>query len=125
MTVRTLMSALALGAVTALPVSALTPQHAEKCQAMAQSIEAKTAQVKAASSERDALAKIAETKGEAWEEVEVHRLVSAGHADAADAAKAEYEAARQAFARAEMALRGQVRMHEQNVASFNAQCATN
>lgn len=120
-----LMAALMLGSVIALPASALTPQQAAKCQAMAQSIEAKTAQINKATAERAALAEVAEAKGEAWEEAEVHRLVSPDHARAADAAKADYDAAKQAFARADMALKGQARMHEQNVAAFNAQCATN
>ncbi|MEM1105999.1 MAG: hypothetical protein AAGH87_06375 [Pseudomonadota bacterium] len=96
---------------------------AGRCAAMAQTFEAKRAEILALQAAQARLAETAETLGETWEQAEEQRLFSAGQADAADAAQAAFETARQAANRAAMDLRSKAQMFQADAAQFNASCA--
>ena len=120
---RTLICAASLFALS-LPAAALTQAEVRQCQAMAATFEAKTGAVEAAKAKRDALAEAAEIAGEAWEDTEIHRNISARHAASADAAKKAWDTAKAEFARSEMALQALVRQLNSDMAQFNTKCAT-
>ena len=83
----------------------------------------KQAEILAATEKRDALAATAEALGEQYEDAQVMRLASSTNAQAADAAKAEFDAARRAFAQAEFALQSNARQFNQDVADYNRSCS--
>ncbi|KCZ93267.1 hypothetical protein [Hyphomonas johnsonii] len=110
--------------LVALPAMADTvpAQQMQRCQAMKATLAPKQAEIDAAAKQRDALAEAAEAEGEAYEDAQVLRLASAANAQAADAAKARFDAARRAFAQAEFALHANVRQFNQDVADYNRSC---
>jgi hypothetical protein len=61
--------------------------------------------------------------GEAWEDLEIHRRASAGHAAQADTAKAAYDEAKKLLAQRELALQASVRQYNDDIAAFNSRCA--
>ena len=89
--------------LAALPATAdtLSPKQVERCKAMQVTLAPKQAEILAATEKRDALAATAEALGEQYEDAQVMRLASSTNAQAADAAKAEFDAARRAFAQTE------------------------
>lgn len=107
----------------ALPAGALTRDEIRQCEVMAATFEARTAKIEEARAARDLLAEQVEAAGAAWEDVEVHRNISARHAASADRAKADWEAAKAELARAEMALQADVRQLNGDMAQYNAKCA--
>jgi hypothetical protein len=101
------------------------PAHASDvaaCKAMKAALAPREAEISDLKAQRDASAELTETKGEAWDDVEVHRLSSSGHAAEADSAKSAYEEARRQLARDEMALQATLRQYNSDVAVFNARC---
>ena len=72
----------------------------------------------------DAQAEVVETKGEAWDDVEVMRNASKKHAKTADAAKADYEAAKADLLRMELGLREAVKALNADFEAYNQTCAT-
>jgi len=111
--------------LAALPAAAdtLSPKQAERCKAMQVTLAPKQAEILAATEKRDALAATAEALGEQYEDAQVMRLASSTNAQAADAAKAEFDAARRAFAQAEFALQSNARQFNQDVADYNRSCS--
>ena len=93
------------------------------CKAMQATLVPRQAEIDDLVSHRDASAVAIEDAGVVWEDVEIHRLVSKSQADAADAGKAAYEAARQQLARDEMALQAALKQFNADVAMFNARCS--
>ena len=110
----------------AMPATAdtLSPKQVERCRAMKSTLAPKQAEIEAATAARDELAAKAEALGEQYEDAQVMRLASSSSADAADSAKAEFDAARRAFAQAEYALQANARQFNQDVADYNRSCAT-
>ena len=72
---------------------------------------------------RGASALRAEEAGIAWEDAEIHRLVSAAHAATADRELAAYDAARKQFARDELALQSAVQQFNTDVSAYNTRCS--
>ncbi len=93
------------------------------CKAMQAALVPRQEELAELTKQRDASAVLVEESGLAWEDVEIHRLVSARHAADADREKAVYEAARQKLARDEMALQSTLKQYNTDVAVFNGRCA--
>ena len=113
-----------VGLLVALPAAAdiLSPKQVQRCKAMQSTLAPKQAEIEAASAKRDELAAKAEALGERYEDAQVMRLASASNAEAADSAKAEFDAARRAFSQAEFALQANARQFNQDVADYNRSC---
>tara|TARA_R110002033_G_scaffold31044_4_gene68110 strand:+ start:1218 stop:1595 length:378 start_codon:yes stop_codon:yes gene_type:complete len=122
--IRIFLASVAL--MMAMPATAdtLSPKQVERCRAMKSTLAPKQAEIEAATATRDELAAKAEALGEQYEDAQVMRLASSSSADAADSAKAEFDAARRAFAQAEYALQASARQFNQDVADYNRSCAT-
>lgn len=122
-----MLRALSIAAfVLTVPAAAAHANNARDvlaCEAMAATIAPRESEIAALTAERDEAAASVERSGYAWEDAEVHRLASAGHAATADAAKAAYDEARKLLARHEMALQATVREFNDDAAVFNSRCA--
>lgn len=103
---------------------AMTAADVKRCNAMAATLAPKKAEIQQMQEKRDAMAETVEAKGDIWEELEVHRLASAGHAAQADAAKADYESSKKDLMKTEFALQALARQFNQDIASYNQSCAT-
>ena len=123
-TVSSLTLALTLFAAVGPSAQALTAQQVKQCNAMGKSLQVRQAEAKKKADARAALVDQVETAGEAWEDVEIHRRVSAGHAVAADEAKAAYEALKGDLMRQEMSLQSLVNQLNEDVSAYNELCAT-
>ena len=95
-----------------------------RCQAMSATFKPKEEEVAKLKDARDAQAEIVETKGEAWDDVEILRNASGAHAKAADEAKADYDAAKADLARMELGLQASVSALNADFAAYNQSCAT-
>ncbi len=118
---------LTLGLATicvASPAAALSQGDIRACNSLAARAAEGQTEIAALQATRDELAQEAEIAGSHWEDVEVHRNVSARHGAAADAARAEWMAARQAVHDAEAALQARVSAVNELSARFNARCAS-
>lgn len=93
------------------------------CKAMAETLPPKQAEITGMTAKRDEAAAAVETTGEAWEDLEIHRRASAGHAAQADTAKAAYDEAKKLLAQRELALQASVRQYNDDIAAFNSRCA--
>ena len=121
--IRHLLLALIIAGAHAAVAEANGASDLKACKAMAATLAPKQADIADMTAERDAAAEATETTGEAWEDAEIHRRISAGHAATADEAKAAYGEARQLLARREMALQASVAQFNDDVAVYNARCA--
>ncbi len=106
------------------PALATGKLDAEACRAMQATIAPRQAEIAKLTELRAASAIRAEDAGVNWEDSEIHRLVSAEHAAMADRKLAAYEAAKQQFAKDEMALQSTVRSFNADVSIFNARCSS-
>ena len=97
----------------------------QACKAMAATLTPKQIEIAELTALRDEAAETVETTGEAWEDIEIHRRASAGHAAAADTAKTAYDEAKKRLARDELALQASVRQYNDDVAAFNSRCTKN
>ena len=121
---QTLFTLALAGMCTASPAAALNQNDIRACNSLAARAAEGQAEIAALKATRDELAQKAESAGSDWEDVEVHRNVSARHGAAADAARAEWMAARQAVYDAEAALQARVSAVNELSARFNARCAS-
>ncbi|PKP83357.1 MAG: hypothetical protein CVT79_00690 [Alphaproteobacteria bacterium HGW-Alphaproteobacteria-18] len=121
--IRPLMLAVFIFGAHAATADANGASDMKACKAMAATLAPKQADITEMTTTRDAAAATLETTGDAWEDAETHRLVSASHAATADTAKAAYDDARQVLARRELALQASVRQYNDDVAAFNSRCA--
>lgn len=96
---------------------------AESCSVQSKNINDRVKVYQQAKADRDAAAEAAETAGETWEDVEIHRLVSTDHAATADEALAEYEAAKAAFEAQEAETQALGLALNEKIAMFNKRCA--
>lgn len=114
---------LAIGLVSLALAAPAHASDAAACKAMKAALAPRAVEVADLKAKRDASAELTEVAGEAWDEVEVHRLMSSGHAAQADSGKAAYEDARRQLARDEMALQATLKQYNSDVAVYNARCA--
>mgnify|MGYP004044021277 CR=1 FL=1 len=112
-----------LFASQAASADALTAQDIKRCKAMAATLAPKKAEIAELKAKRDELAVVVEDKGDTWENAEALRLLSSGHAQSADAAKADYQATRQELARADQALQALLHQFNQDISAYNNSCA--
>lgn len=105
------------------PASANGTPDLAACKAMQATLVPRQTEVTGLAAERDASAVSVEETGQAWADAEIHRLISDGHAAAADAGKAAYDAARQKLARDEMALQATLKQFNADIAVFNSRCS--
>lgn len=119
--IRTLI-ALALCASAAAGPALANGKADPACKAMQATLVPRQADIDVLHAQRDASAEAVELAGQAWEDAEIHRLVSARHAEAADREKLAYEDARKQLARDEMALQSTLKQYNADVAMFNARC---
>ena len=111
----------------AAPVAAADAASAKdlaRCQAMSATFGPKQKEITKLKEARDAQAEAVESKGEAWDDLEVLRNASAANAEKADAAKAEYEAARKDLARLEQGLQASVSALNADVNAYNKSYTT-
>lgn len=94
------------------------------CKAMQATIAPREAEIAELTAKREASALLAEEAGVRWEDAEVHRLVSTAHAATADLERAAYNAAKQQFARDELALQSSVKQFNTDVSVFNSRCSS-
>ncbi|MEZ6000808.1 hypothetical protein [Hyphomonas sp.] len=114
----------ALAAPVAAADAAVSAKELARCQAMSATFKPKQEEVVKLKVARDAQAEIVETKGEAWDDVEVMRNASKKHAKAADVAKADYEAAKADLLRMELGLQEAVTSLNADYEAYNQTCAT-
>lgn len=115
-----LVALMVAGPVAAAQANGASDMQA--CKAMAATLAPKQAEIAELTALRDEAAETVETTGEAWEDIEIHRRASAGHAAAADAARTVYDEAKKRLARQELALQASVRQYNDDVAAFNSRC---
>lgn len=114
---------LAIGLVSLALAAPAHASDAAACKAMKAALAPRAVEVADLKAKRDASAELTEVAGADWDEVEVHRLMSSGHAAQADNGKAAYEDARRQLARDEMALQATLKQYNSDVAVYNARCA--
>ncbi len=113
-----------MAAMVAAPAAAAPgPADLERCQAMQATMIPKRNEIERITAKRDDLAVKVETLGEAWQNAEAMRNLSADYAKQADEALYAYEEAERSFANTERGLSGLVRMFNKDVAAFNRSCA--
>jgi len=109
--------------VLAGPALANGKADVASCKAMQATLAPREAEISELTEQREAAALRAEEAGIAWEDAEIHRLVSVAHAATADRELAAYDAAKKKFARDELALRSAVLQFNTDVAVYNARCS--
>ena len=114
----------ALAAPVAAADAATSARDLARCQAMSATFKPKQDDIAKLKESRDAQAEVVETRGEAWDDAEVLRNASAAHAKTADAAKADYNAAKADLARMEKGLQAAVADLNADIAAYNQSCAT-
>jgi hypothetical protein len=108
----------------AVAEAASSAKDLARCQAMSATFKPKQEEVAKLKEARDAQAEIVESKGSAWDDVEILRNASAGHAKTADAAKADYETAKADLMRMEQGLQAAVTALNSDFEAYNQSCAT-
>ena len=111
------LSLLAVLAVFATP-SALS----QTCGQQAAELQSKQSQAQKIADARLVLRDDVEAAGDAWDELEIHRLASAGHASSADEAKAKYERLKADLIEKETDLQARVAALNERVEAYNQRC---
>lgn len=93
------------------------------CKAMQATLAPRQAEIAELTGKRAASATRVEEAGAAWEDAEVHRLVSPSLAKAADELNASFERAKGQLARDDLALLSAVSAFNADVDAFNTRCA--
>lgn len=112
--------------VSALSVpaaSALTPKEVRECKALHASFPQRTADIQKDQERLLELAEVAERAGEAWQNAENVRTLSAEHAAEADALRPAYEQTRDAFNSADAAFFEKTKKFKDDQFKFNTVCA--
>lgn len=118
-------SLLALSFILASPAAfALTQSQARECQALAGSFAPARADLEAKVAQRDALALEAEAAGEAWENAENIRTLSADKAAEADALRESFEAKKAEFEVIEESLHIASSKLNRDFSRFNTLCVS-
>ena len=113
-----------LSALVALTVFAAPMASAQSCAKQAASLQEKQVEAQALAEARLTLVDEIEAAGDAWEDVEVHRLVSEGHAAKADEAKLTYEMLKADLFEKESSLQVLVTTLNEDVQAYNQRCVT-
>ncbi len=117
------ISLIALSLLIAAPTaSALTEDEVKECNSLAQSFGPNQKKIEAKVAERDVFAEETEAAGEAWENAENVRSLSADAAAEADELRATWERMKNEFDVIESELFELSRKHEANAARFNNVC---
>lgn len=95
------------------------------CKAMQATLAPRQAEIAELTEKRAASVIQAEDLSVAWEDAEIHRLVSQSFAKAADELKASFEQAKGQLARDELALQSAVSAFNANVDAYNMRCTKN
>ncbi len=117
-----LVTALTLSAFAVPSASALTAKQVRECKALHASFPARTADIKRDEAELERLAELAERAGDAWQNAENIRTLSAEHAAEADALRAPYDAARDTFNTADAAFYEKSKRLKDDQFKFNTVC---
>lgn len=112
-----------LALVLAGPAFANGTVDVAACKAMQATLAPRQAEISELTEQRETAALRAEEAGIAWEDAEIHRLVSASLAAAADRELAAYSAAKKQFARDELALQSAVKQFNTDVSGYNTRCS--
>jgi hypothetical protein len=96
--------------------------HAQSCADQSAELQEKQSEAQEIAAARLTLLEEVEAAGDAWEDLEVHRLVSDGHAQTADEAKAKYNALKASLLQKEADLQGLVVTLNDGVAAYNQKC---
>lgn len=121
---RSILITTALLAAPAFTASASADGQLKACQAMAATLAPKQAEIGEMKEKRDALAVVVETTGEAWQDAEVHRLVSPAMAQEATKAEATYGAKKRELVQIEAGMQSALAQFNRDVADYNAVCAS-
>lgn len=111
-----------LALALALPAAANGRVDVAACKAMRAALVPRQAEIAELTDRRAASAALVEDRGEAWEDAEIHRLVSPSLAGTADELKAGFEHARGQLARDDLALQSAVSAFNADVAGYNSRC---
>jgi len=111
-----------IASLSAPAALALTSAEIKQCNAMGKSLKARQAEAAKKAEARELLHEKTEAAGDAWDDVEIHRLASAGHAKTADEAKAKYETLKADLLKQNMAVQSLVNQINEDVAAYNALC---
>ena len=114
-----------LGAFAAIVLLAAPGAIAQSCSQQAAQLQNGQTQAQQIAETRLTLVDEVEAAGDAWEDVEVHRLASAGHAQVADEAKAKYETLKADLVQKERALQTLVVSLNNQVSAYNTKCVRN
>ena len=112
-----------LSALAAIVVLATPHASALSCSEQAADLQNRQAQAQKIAEARLELVEDVGAAGDAWDDVEIHRLASAGHAETADEAKSVYEGLKADLFEKEVALQNMVVSLNQDVAAYNESCA--
>lgn len=110
------------GALAAMFVLAAPQASALSCSQQAADLQTRQVKAQSLADSRVELVEEVEAAGDVWEDLEVHRLASPAHADAADAAKNEYESLKADLMDKEAALQALLISLNEDVATYNAAC---
>ena len=95
---------------------------AQTCGQQASELQAQQTEAQEIADARLTLLDEVEAAGDVWEDLEVHRLASSGHASSADEAKAKYEALKADLVQKESDLQARVVALNESVAAYNQRC---
>ncbi|MEC7290395.1 MAG: hypothetical protein VXW22_09940 [Pseudomonadota bacterium] len=111
-----------LGALAAIFVLTTPAASALSCSQQAAQLQAQQTEAQKLADARASLLEDVETAGDAWEDVEIHRLASAAHAATADEAKLVYETLKADLIEKETSLQSLVVSLNEQVADYNKAC---
>lgn len=115
----------ALGALSAIFVLAAPTASALTCSQQAAQLQEKQVAAQQLADARVILLEEVEAAGDAWEDVEVHRLASDDHAATADEAKLTYETLKADLVEKEASLQTLVVSLNDEVTAYNSKCVRN
>ena len=111
-----------LSALAAVFVIAVPSASALTCAQQAADLQNRQIEVQEIAEARLALVDEVEAAGDAWEDVEIHRLASKSHAQVADEAKVKYDALKADLFQKETDLQSMVVSLNDEVAAYNSKC---
>ncbi len=121
---RYLIALLIVGLGSTGSAQAMSAKEMARCKALGKTLPVQQVEIKTATEKRDALADQVETLGVAWDDVEVHRMVSATHAQRADKAEVIYAHAKTELVDLDTGLQADLDVFNKDVAAFNTRCVT-
>jgi len=111
-----------LSALAAIVIFAVPSASALTCAQQAADLQNRQIEAQEIANARKALVDEVEAAGDAWEDVEIHRLASTGHAQTADQAKLKYETLKSDLMQKEIALQSLVVAINDDVAAYTKRC---